>query len=295
MRRTRCGIFRLVIAVAWVGAAAWASAAPPLRALIVDGQNYHDWRATTPVLKSFLEETGLFAVDVATSPPEHNDLSGFRPDFARYQLVVLNYHGDDWSEVAKQALEKFVSGGGGLVIVHGASISFPTWKAYNEMIGLGAWGNRTETAGPYVYWKDGQVVRDPTPGVCGFHAPERPFALVVRDREHPITKGLPEKFLHVPDELYGRLRGPAQNLTVLATAFDDPASGGRGFDEPVLMAIRYGQGRVFHTTIGHNVPEMKSVAFLVTFQRGAEWAATAKVTQAIPADFPGPEQARSRP
>jgi hypothetical protein len=44
------------------------------------------------------------------------------------------------------------------------------------------------------------------------------------------------------------------------------------------MAIQYGQGRVFHTTLGHDATAMKGVAFQVTLQRGAEWAATGKVT-----------------
>ena len=96
---------------------------------------------------------------------------------------------------------------------------------------------------------------------------ERPFTLVIRDKEHPVTKGLPEKFMHAPDELYAKLRGPAKNMAVLATAFDDPATGGAGRHEPVLMAINYGRGRTFHTTLGHNVPEMHSVAFIVTFRR----------------------------
>ena len=51
----------------WIALAGAATAAP-MKALIVDGQNGHNWKQTTPVLKKLLEETGLFAVDVATSP-----------------------------------------------------------------------------------------------------------------------------------------------------------------------------------------------------------------------------------
>lgn len=47
-------------------AVANASAAPALKALIVDGQNNHNWQATTPILRKHLEETSLFTVDVAT-------------------------------------------------------------------------------------------------------------------------------------------------------------------------------------------------------------------------------------
>jgi len=65
------------------------------------------------------------------------------------------------------------------------------------------------------------------------------------------------------------------------------------------MAIAYGKGRVFHTALGHNngkdVTAQKCVGFIVTLQRGTEWAATGKVTQKIPADFPTADQVRSRP
>jgi type 1 glutamine amidotransferase len=54
----------------------------------------------------------------------------------------------------------------------------------------------------------------------------------------------------------------------------------------MLMAISYGQGRVFHTTLGHDINALCSVDFIVTFQRGTEWAATGKVTQKVPASFP---------
>ena len=129
----------------WTVMAAVALAAPQHKALIVDGQNGHDWKGTTPPLKTLLEETGLFSVDVATSPPklkrpEVQDMSGFKPDFAAYDLVVINYQGDSWSEATKKSLVDYVKGGGGLLVFHFACAAFPDWKEYNEMSGLGGWG-----------------------------------------------------------------------------------------------------------------------------------------------------------
>ena len=273
--------------------------AQPYKALIVTGQNGHKWRETTPVLKKLMESSGLFTVDVATSPPHDKgqppaDMSGFKPNFAAYQVVVSNYQGDSWPEETKKALVDYVKGGGGLVIYHFALAAFPDWKEYNEMIGLGGWGKRTEKAGPYVRWKDGKVVFQNIPGKTGSHGPMQPFQIVVRDPNHPITQGLPEKFAHVPDELYGWLRGPAKNLTVLATAFAPAAKGGSDENEPILFTIQYGKGRVFQNALGHTGKELESVAFIATFLRGAEWAATGKVTQKVPDDFPGPDQPRTR-
>jgi len=279
----------------WLVLAAVAMAAPKYKALIVTGQNGHDWKGTTPVLKKVLEDTGLFAVDVATSPPKGKDMSGFKPDFKAYDVVVSNYQGDPWPEETKKALVDYVKGGGGLVIYHFALASFPDWKEYNEMIGLGGWGGRTEKAGPYVRWVDGKIVRQQIPGRTGSHGPMQPFQIVVREPNHPITQGLPEKFMQVPDELYGWLRGPAENLTVLATAFAPKEKGGADEHEPVLFTIGYGKGRVFQNALGHTAKELKSVAFIVTFQRGAEWAAIGKVTQKVPDDFPTADKASVRP
>ena len=272
-------------------------AAAPLKALIVDGQNNHDWKATTPILKDQLEQTGLFSVDVVTSPPKGKGLAGFHPKFADYDVVVSNYGygGELWPEDIREALEKYVSGGGGLVIYHSANNAFPEWKAFNEMAGLGGWGGRNEKDGPYVYWKEGKIVRDMTPGPGGSHGPQHEFTIDVREPNHPITRGLPERFMHAADELYNRLRGPAKNMTVLATAFSPKEQRGTDRHEPMLMTIRHGKGRVFHTAFGHGPQQLRSVAFIATFQRGTEWAATGKVTQEIPADFPGPDKPVMRP
>ena len=162
------------------------------------------------------------------------------------------------------------------------------------MIGVGGWGGRNEKDGPFLHWKDGKIVRDMTPGRGGTHGPQHPFQLIVREPDHPITKGLPEKFMHSADELYSTLRGPAKNLTVLATAYADPAKRGTGKHEPSLMTITYGKGRIFHTALGHADVQLRSVACIVTYQRGTEWAATGKVTQKVPDDFPGADEPSMR-
>jgi type 1 glutamine amidotransferase len=284
----------LAILAVWLAAAAVAVAAPPYKTLIVTGQNGHNWKETTPVLKKVLEETGLFTVDVATSPAKGEDMSGFQPKFADYQLVVLNYQGAAWPDATKQAFVDYVSNGGGVVVYHFACAAFPDWKEYNRIIGLGGWGGRNEKSGPYVRWKDGKIVRDDSPGKGGGHGPMQPFQIVVREPNHPITLGLPPAFMHVPDELYGWLRGPAENLTVLATAFAPADKGGAGEHEPVLFTVQYGKGRIFMEALGHTGKELASVAFIATYQRGAEWAASGQVTQKVPADFPTADQASVR-
>ncbi|MDP9170582.1 MAG: ThuA domain-containing protein [Acidobacteriota bacterium] len=264
-------------------------AATPIRVMILDGESggpYHKWQLVTPVLKKELEETGLFQVDVATAPKAGEDFSGFKPDFSKYQAVVSNYDAADWPAELKTSFEQYIKNGGGLVSVHAADNAFPNWPEYNQMIGIGGWRNRTESAGPLWFYKDGKPASATTPGPTGSHGARVPFQIAVRVADHPITKGLPPLWMHQGDELYNNLRGPGANMTILATAFSDPADHRSGRDEPVLMVLQYGKGRVFHTTLGHDINALSCQGFITTFQRGTEWAATGKVTQKVPANFP---------
>ncbi|QDT02303.1 Trehalose utilization [Rubripirellula lacrimiformis] len=260
--------------------AADAEDAKPISVLLIDGQNNHKWQETTPVIKQTLEACGEFTVDVVTAPEKGGDMSAFEPKFDGYDVVVSNYNGEPWSEETQGAFESFVAGGKGFVSVHAADNSFPKWDAYNRMIGLGGWGGRNQKDGPYVRWKEDQqkFTRDMSPGNGGTHGKRVPFAVVIRDSDHPITRGLPGTFMQTADELYGKLRGPAENMHVLATGFSAPATGGTGEHEPLLMTVSFGEGRVFHTTLGHDVAAMQGVAFQATLERGTQWAATGDVT-----------------
>ena len=272
--------------------------AAPIRVMLLDGQSggpYHDWRATTPVLKKELEQTGLFQVDVVTAPASGADFSNFHPDFKKYQVVVSNLDSPDWPADLMASFEQYMKNGGGLAVVHAADNAFANWPAYHEMIGIGGWRGRTEKAGPMWYYKDGKLVSDPTPGSAGSHGARNPYQVTAQDPQHPILKGLPKVWMHVGDELYATLRGPGQNMKVLATAHSEPANRGTGHDEPILMVINYGKGRVFHTTMGHDIAALRCVGFITTFQRGAEWAATGKVTQQVPPDFPTADKISTRP
>lgn len=266
--------------------------AKPIKVMLLTGQTdrYHNWQVTSSNLKAILDHEVIFTTDVVLFPETKEALDKFLPDFSKYRVVVLDLNIPEWPEKVKSAFEKYMQNGGGMVVIHEADNACPNWKEYNLMIGLGGWGGRNQKSGPYYYWKDGKYVTDDSPGPGGSHGQRVPFVINVRDSEHPITKGIPSKWLHQNDELYGNLRGPAQNMHVLATAFSTKETGGTGKEEPVLFTITYGKGRVFHSVLGHTGADfsdsLEDVGFEVTFSRGTEWAATGKVTQKIPAEFP---------
>jgi uncharacterized protein len=264
-----------------------ATAAEKIPVLLIDGQNNHKWQETTPVLVKALNASGRFEVTVSTTPAKEAlpvAWETWRPDFSKYKVVISNYNGVDWPPTVKLAFEKFVREGGGFVCIHAADNAFPKWNEYNQMIGLGGWGGRNEKSGPYVYLENGQVKRDLSPGPGGNHGPQHEFLveLTTEGKAHPITKGMPDVWKHAKDELYDKLRGPAEKMTILATAMSQVTNR----QEPMAMVIDYHQGRCFHLALGHADYSMKDVGFWVLLQRGTEWAATKAVTIPLPAQMP---------
>ena len=271
----------LLAVVALVGPTA---AAEKLKALIIDGQNNHNWRATTPVLKDILLQSGRFEVEVATSPDGRAPKDAwekFRPDFSKCEVVISNYNGQSWPDEVNAALVKFVRGGGGLVVIHAANNAFGGWKEWNEMIALG-W--RGANFGDGLYYDDaGKLVRVPKGKGRGTgHGRGHRFELVVRNDDHPITAGLPTTWLHEPEELYHGQRGPAKDVTILVTGYADKKTGGTGVSEPLVFVLPYGKGRVCVNLLGHGTSGMRGMGYQALHARGTEWAATGKVTLPVP-------------
>ena len=271
------------------------------KALVVSGQNNHNWEVSHKVLKLILDNSGMFKTDIVLTAPAGGDMSCFKPDFSAYDVVVLDYNGDRWPAETDTAFMEYVRKGGGVIVYHAADNAFAGWEEFNKVIALGGWEGRDEKSGPYYYLVDGQPVLDSAPGPGGSHGEQREFPMNARNAKHPIVKGLPEVWMHAQDEMYDRMRGPANIKDLLYSGFAIESRGGSGREEPLVFTVDNGKARIFHIMIGHcgptaeENPAMQCTGFQTLLLRGAEWAATGKVKQPVPSDFPTAHSVSYRP
>lgn len=269
-----------------------AVADEPLRVLIVDGRNNHEWEGTTTALRQMLLQTGRFTVDVSTTPlqfpgsrPQRvanataeetrqweeamkryqvqskeyeksivEQWERWRPKFSNYDLVVDNYNGPDWSLPVRADLVQFVNQGGGLIVIHGANNAFVNWDEFNRMIGIG-WRKKHQGVALTVDDATGELsTKAIGQGIDSGHGSKHAFVVKTRAPDHPITRGMPATWLHGKDELYHAMRGPAVGVQVLASAFSAPDQRGTGEHEPLVWATHFGRGRIVTNTMGHYWP-----------------------------------------
>ncbi len=271
-----------------------------IKVLIVDGFSNHHWKQTTQIIKTQLEASGRFFVEVSTTPSTKESLGWdeWRPVFSNYDVVIqnCNSHGGRplWPQDVQRDLEKYVRGGGGLYILHSANNAFPEWKEYNSMIGLG-W-RKKDFGVAITIDKSGKVMRVPAGEGRGTSHGKRIDAVLTRIGDHPIHQDMPRRWMAADLEVYSYARGPAENLTVLSYAREPHTQ----LNFPIEWVVRYGKGRVYNSTLGHvwkdalNPPAIRCVGFQTLLLRVTEWLATEKVTFPIPADFPSEDKVKLR-
>jgi len=209
-------------------------------------------------LKTILENTGLFDADINSSNA---------PKFSEYDVVVLNLKKANWTDETKSSFISYVQGGGGVVVLSGSALAFGDWGELSKVVGVST-GNRPAISK--------QTIE---------------FQLVDSQVKSPINEGLSPKWLHAEDNLSFNTSTLVGDTEVLATAWADTLHGGNGAQIPVLFTVNYGEGRIFHSTLGiaasdKNLGPIQCVGFITTLQRGAEWAATGVVSQEVSIDFP---------
>jgi type 1 glutamine amidotransferase len=284
-------------------AASLVQAQQKLRVLVIDGINNHDWLAGTRGIRAMLESSGRFTADVSTTPPAEAPRDAWdasRPDYSSYAAEISNFNGGHkaegirWPPRVERALDSYLRAGGGFVSFHAANNAFLEWADYNEMIGLG-W--RDKTFGPeLILGEDESVVVVPAgEGLGPGHGPRHDFVMTMRDPRHPITAGLPKRWMHPAEQLTHGQHAPAhpkhgaieKELTIITYALSKDSQ----HREPMGWVRRWGRGRIYTTMLGHtwkdeDNPNLRCVGFQTLFARGVEWAASGKVTIAVPPEFP---------
>ena len=281
-----------------------------INVLILQNEYAHDVDAKALVFDEVLNNTGTYSID-KFFVRENDDWNKFEYKFDDYELIITSRLGNDMPEKLRTEFVDYIANGGNLVITHQGVSSFYDWPKFHEIIGLGWYRS---DAGEHIFWdeKKGDFVRTPIfHGVGVGHGKQHEFIVTMRNTEHPISNGIPVEWMQSKDELYHGLRGPAKNITILATAYSDKNTWGSGDHEPIAWTVNYGKGRVFVTVLGHVMKEeytnaikginssenkkraIYSVGFQTLFARGAEWAATGKVTTEIPDDFPSKKESSS--
>lgn len=268
--------------------------------LILDGQSNHDWRSTTRELRAALDQAARFSVVVASAPARpaadssrevmaeyRAAMERFAPDLDQFDVLIDNYNGDHWSERFRRSFVEHVRDGRlGLVIVHAANHPFADWPEFNRMMGLG-WRDDPRAGAALKVSDDGRIAVVPVgKGSGATWDPKRPVTITVRDREHPITRGMPVRWRHAADEVYHNLRGPAQGLNILASYRSDKGGDHHDENEPAAWTVEYGRGRIFVTPLGHDTDGQRCPGFAALLTRGTEWAATGRVTRPLPGNFP---------
>lgn len=214
-------------------------AAASIRAVIVSGVDWkgHLWKETGPAVRQILEKDPQFDVRIIEDPAW---LAG--DSLRHYDLCVLmfkNYEPLPQEEKIVKNLADFVQQGKGLVALHYASGAFTNIPAFRELVGRS------------------QKIK---------HDVRGPFTVRIANPNHPITLGLTD--FETDDELFIDLQGVSP-IEILAVARSNKTNQ----DHPMAFALVHGQGRVFHTTLGHDVKALTTPGASELIRRGALWAA----------------------
>lgn len=247
--------FRIsAILVASIVAVASACAVEvPVTVVLLSGRNNHDWRTTTPVLVRIIEGAGL-AVRVEERVAEMTpaSLDGARVVVSNFNVFGQEDPGPVWGPEMRRAFLEFIRRGGGFIGVHAGGSVFYDWPDFQDLCG-GWWGPQTG------------------------HGTKHEAEVTLLTVDHPITRGLSAFRTH--DEFWqGTSLSPG--AVTLAQVTPDPAYGGSGHPESILVVTTMEQGRGVGLLLGHDAEAMQNPGFARLLVRSVTWAATGRTHSA---------------
>lgn len=248
MKRLICVILALGIALTSHIILAADAKTPPIKVLLLGGDDVkgaHNWWDMAVGTRQALMAAGKFDVKLC----EDTAVLESARAIGKYDVIFLtlfNASTPTLSEQAKENLLNFVKSGKGFVFSHLAAASFKEWAEFKNLCGR--------------VW---------VMGTSG-HGPRSKFKVEIKDKSHPITKGLVD--FEADDELYAKLQGDAP-IQVLLEANSDWSKK----TEPLAFVKSYGQGRVFYEAFGHDLTALANPMVQKLIAQGCEWAATGKM------------------
>jgi uncharacterized protein len=209
--------------------------APKLKALLISGGGWHDYKALNPVLTKKIGELASVAIEVKSGLDCLKD-----KDFAKdYDVVLYNFCFDkaDTKEMVENAL-KTTRDGKPTMLIHCAMHTFRDSEEWTDCCGM-----RTRRHDPYAA-----------------------IAVIKADKEHPALKGLPDEWKTEGDEMYQTIK-LGERSKVLLKAKNAKINS----EHVVCWTSTYGKGTVFATTLGHDLKTVNMPEYHRLLANGLLW------------------------
>jgi type 1 glutamine amidotransferase len=218
-------------------------AAPPklLVVTVTKGFRHDSIPTAEKLVERLAQKSGAFTVDFARTDDE---LKAKLAPGARdaYAGVYFAQTSGDLPIPDPQGFLDWIAAGKGFVGTHSASDTFPGFTPYLDMLG----------------------------GHFKHHGPQVKVGVLVKDAQHPATKGIPQPF-EVFDEIYQFDRYDPARVHLLLYMAKHPESGEPG-EYPLAWTREHGKGRVFYTALGHRDDVLDAEWFGAHFLAGIQWA-----------------------
>ncbi|MBI3870943.1 MAG: ThuA domain-containing protein [Verrucomicrobia bacterium] len=244
-----CFAAATILLSAFRAASAENAGTPPLRVLFLTGGGYHDYQKLAPHLTRELARRVRVDFDVRFGLDSLKD-----PGFAKaFDAVVYDVCDDEVSDGILTNALNTVRAGKPAVMIHCAVHAFRRSPLIHE-------------------WET----------CCGMrskvHDPFAPLSTVKLDPASPITRSFPEDWKSPGDELYQTISiDPMSHALLRAKSLKD------GREHIVAWTYEFGRGRVFATTLGHDMKTAVSEHYLQLLANGLLWSCGKLTPEGTPA------------
>src|SRR6201991_2788087 len=158
-------------------------------------------------------------------------------------LIFLSPTGTVFGPEEEKALQEYIHHGGGFVGIHAATDCEYNWQWYGDLVG----------------------------GYFKSHPKQQQANIIVVDKDHPATKGIPETWSRWEEWYNFKYLNP--NLHVLMKIDEKSYTGGEnGDNHPMVWYHEYEGGRSFYIELGHTDESYSDPVYLGLLLSGIHYA-----------------------